>query len=184
MVVGEGINPGEPPADQLALQPDAFAALHHIDLRSTSAPEASFDRASFASLTIGQGRSSRAAIGAVGALALTSRTTVPSVRASVSPSLTSATVPFCGSESSQAKAEAEERAKERLVAARRDPRVTCRRWNIGSPLHSTMFLFCSAVKMDSSRAGFCTRQSRRPRRPARSCTRIAPRIRLYVRLRQ
>jgi hypothetical protein len=33
VVVGEGIDPGEPLADKLALQPDAFAALHHIDLQ-------------------------------------------------------------------------------------------------------------------------------------------------------
>jgi hypothetical protein len=52
---------------------------------------------------------------------------------------------FCGSESSQAKADVEGRAKERQVAARRDPRVTCRRCNIGSPLNSIVFLFCSAA---------------------------------------
>jgi hypothetical protein len=33
MVVREGIDPREPLGDKLALQPDALAALHHIDLR-------------------------------------------------------------------------------------------------------------------------------------------------------
>ena len=55
-----------------------------------------------------------------------------------------------GEFASEGRSGGEGSAKERLVAARRDPRVTCRRWNIGSPLYSIMFLFCSAVKMDSS----------------------------------
>ncbi|HEX6830017.1 MAG TPA: hypothetical protein VF090_00560 [Methyloceanibacter sp.] len=33
MVVGEGIDRGQPAPDHLALQPDALAALHHINLR-------------------------------------------------------------------------------------------------------------------------------------------------------
>jgi hypothetical protein len=55
---------------------------------------------------------------------------------------------FCGSESSQAKADVEGRAKERQVAARRDPRVTCRRCNNRKPpqLDCVPILFCSLLE--------------------------------------
>jgi hypothetical protein len=48
------------------------------------------------------------------------RRVVPSVSVRVSPSLTSATVPFCNSEKSQAKAEAESGVKRRAGSKKRD----------------------------------------------------------------